>query len=197
MKKLLLSLCVLMLAACASVQKIESGDRTLGERFTVTLEGDWNQVKAPNIGPPDTETWTMEGLPIDQMLIYTGLKNGQAIHAVRQNANSSTPAPKNFEFRSTMQPDEIAGLFEGMLTRDGSAFKLVKLEPTTFAGGKGFRFDYALTRKVDHVQLAGFGYAIVDKDMLYAVIYHAPRLVFFERHKTRVEQIAKSARLKG
>ena len=197
MKKLLALTLITVLAACASVQKIESGDRTLGERFTITLDGAWNQVKAPNISPPNTETWTMEGLPVDQMLIYTGLKDGQAIHAVRANPNSATPAPKNFEFRSSMQPDEIVALFEGMLTRDRSVFKLVKLEPSAFAGGKGFRFEYALTRKLDNVQLSGIGYAIVDKGDLYAMVYQAPRLAFFARHQGRVEQIARSARLKG
>ncbi len=196
MKKTLLLVLLVLLSACASVQKIESGDRTVGERFQITLEGDWNQVKAPNISPPNSETWTMEGLPIDQLLLYTGLKNGQAVHAVSPAQSNANPPPKTFEFRSTMQPDEIVGLFEGTFSRGGSVFKLVKLEPAAFAGGKGFRFEYAITRKVDNVQLSGVGYGLVDKGDLYAIVYQAPRMAFFARHQGRVEQIAKSARLK-
>jgi hypothetical protein len=95
-----------------------------------------------------------------------------------------------------MQPDQIVAMFEGMLTRDGSSFKLVKLEPATFGGEKGFRFEYSLIRRVDNVQLAGMGYAAVSKGELFALLYSAPRLTFFSRHQGRVDQIARSARLK-
>jgi hypothetical protein len=95
-----------------------------------------------------------------------------------------------------MQPDEIVTLFEGMLTRDGSRFRLLKLQPSAFGGGKGFRFDYALTRKVDNVQLSGVGYSTVSDGELFAMVYMAPRLAFFERHADGVEEIAKSARVK-
>jgi len=96
-----------------------------------------------------------------------------------------------------MQPDEIVALFEGMLTRDGSEFKLVKLEPAVFGGVKGFRFEYAVTRKTDNVVLLGIGYSAVSKGELFALVYQAPRLTFFSRHKHRVEQIARSARVKA
>ena len=184
---------VLMLAAlagCVAVVKVESGQRTLGERMVVSLEGAWNQINAPGLGP--AQTWTMEGLPVDQLLIYSGLQDDQAIHA-----ESSAAKAKSFKFRSGMQPDEIVSLFEGMLTRDGSNFKLVKLEPASFGGGKGFRFEYALTRKVDNVQLSGLGYGTVSRGELFAILYMAPRLTFFSRHRVSVERIAASALVKG
>ena len=189
MKKVLAALALCTLCACASVSKVESGSQNIGERMSVHLEGAWNHVSAPGMGP--AQTWTMEGLPVDQLLVYSGLKDGDAVHA---GASSSQ---KSFNFRSSMQPDEIVGLFEGMLTRDGSQFKLVKLEPAAFGGGKGFRFEYALTRKADNVVLAGVGYGTVSKGELFALLYLAPRLTFFARHKDRVEQIARSAQVKS
>ena len=135
----------------------------------------------------------MEGLPIDQLRLYSGLKDGQAIHATA--FGSADAQRKTFNFRSGMQPDEIAALFEGMLTRDGSRYKLLKLEPATFGGGKGFRFEYSLTRKIDNVELSGIGYATVNKGELFAIVYQAPRLGFFPRHVGRVEQMARSARV--
>ena len=193
MKNLLIVLLVSVLAGCASAVKVESGDRTIGDRLLVTLDSAWNQINASGMGP--AQTWTMEGLPVDQLLIYSGLKDGQAIHAER--TYSSSNPQKSFIFRATMQPDEIVALFEGMLTRDGSRFKLVKLEPATFGGAKGFHFEYSLTRKLDSVQLSGLGYGTVSKGELFAFVYQAPRLTFFPRHQGRVEQIARSARLKG
>lgn len=191
MKNILVVLVLLALSGCVSVAKIESGDKKMGERMTISIDGAWNHVNAPGMGP--AETWTMDGLPIDQLLLYSGLKDGQAIHAA---AGGGTDAQrKSFIFRSGMQPDEIAALFEGMLTRDGSRYKLVKLEPVTFGGSKGFRFEFSLTRKIDNVELSGVGYGTVSKGELFAIVYMAPRLGFFPRHAGRVEQMARSARV--
>jgi len=189
MKNLLIAIVLLALSGCVSVgvTKIESGDKKVGERMAVSIDGAWNHVNAPGMGP--AETWTMEGLPIDVLLMYSGLKDGQAIHA------TSGGSAKSYVFRSGMQPDEIAGLFEGMLTRDGSRYKLVKLEPVTFGGGKGIRFEFSRTRKLDNVELSGIGYATVSKGELFAIVYMAPRLGFFPRHAGRVEQMARSARV--
>jgi hypothetical protein len=189
MRTLFVVIVIAALSGCASVAKVDSGEQALGERMSLHLEGAWNHVTAPGMGP--AQTWTMEGLPVDQLLIYTGLKDGEAVHG------GGTGAQKSFHFRSSMQPDEIVALFEGMLTRDGSQFKLVKLEPAGFGGVKGFRFEYALTRKTDNVVLTGMGYGSVSKGELFALLYAAPRLSFFSRHKDRVEQIARSARVKG
>ena len=75
-----------------------------------------------------------------------------------------------------MQPDDIVAMFEGMMTRDGSAFKLNKLEPMNFGGQKGFRFEFSLTRKVDGVELSGVGFGTVANGELYAMLYAAPQL---------------------
>ena len=191
MRTILVLLLALAASGCVSVAKVESGDKTIGERLSLTLDGARNRISAPGMGP--AETWTMEGLPVDQLLIYSGVKDGQAIHAEGVAASSSQ---KSFHFRSGMQADVIAGLFEGMLTRDGSRYTLVKLEPVMFGGIKGFKFDYALTRKIDNVQLSGVGYGAVSRGELLALVYMAPRLAFFARHGPTVEEIARSARVK-
>jgi hypothetical protein len=190
MRNLIIALLLLGLAGCAAVAKIESGDRTIGDRLIINLDGAWNHLNPSGSGP--AQIWTMEGLPIDQLLLYSGLKDGQAIHEAGPGGSSR----KTFNFRSTMQPDEIAALFEGMLTRDGSSYKLVKLEPATFGGRKGFRFEYSLIRKFDNVQLSGVGYGTVSRGELFAIVYMAPRLAFFSLHVTSVENMARSARVK-
>lgn len=189
MKRLPVICAVLMLSGCVSVAKVETGERTIGERMRVTIEGAWNHLNAPGLGP--AELWTMEGAPVDQLLLYSGIKDGQPIHA----EDFGSGEKKSFSFRSNMQPDEIASLFEGMLTRDGSRYKLMKLEPASFSGQKGFRFEYSLARKVDNAQLLGVGYAAVSRGELFAVIYMAPRLVFYPRHIARVDSIGKSMRI--
>jgi hypothetical protein len=179
-----------VLAACVTVSKIDTGEQTIGERMLVTLEGPWNQVNTPAMEP--AKVWTMEGLPLDQLLVYSGIKNDEKVSGPAPGA----AARKDFVFRSSMQPDEVVTMFEGMLTRDGSQFKLVKLEPASFGGEKGFRFEYSIVRRGDNAQLSGVGFGAVSKGELFALLYHAPRLTFFPRHQPRVEQIARSARLK-
>lgn len=178
------------LAGCATrqVTKIESGDQVIGERLQVKVTGPWNHFSSPLLAP--AEAWTMEGLPIDQLLIYSGVKDGEPIHPI-----SSGTGGKSFNFRSNMQPDEIVAMFEGALTRDGSTFKLAKLEPSSFAGTKGLRFEYAIVRKIDGVPLSGVGFAGVSNGELFAMLYSAPRMGFFPRHQQRVEEIAKTAKV--
>ena len=190
MKRILAIVLLAALAGCASVSKIESGEQTVGERLTVHLEGAWNHLQnVPGLGP--AHTWTMEGLPVDQLRIYVGVKDGETVHQPDSSGNR-----KNFAFRSSMQTEDIVAMFEGMMTRDGSVFKLVKLEPMAFAGQKGFRFEFSLVRKLDNVQISGVGYGAVAKGELYAMLYAAPQLGFFARHQPAVEQMARSARLK-
>ncbi|HJW24503.1 MAG TPA: hypothetical protein VJ576_06350 [Rhodocyclaceae bacterium] len=186
MKKLLFIVLALVLAGCASVKKVESGNHVVGERLSLNIQGMWNHLDFPGIKP--AEVWTMEGVTVDEFLIYSGIRDGQAMHP----ETAASGQAKSFVFRSAMQSEEIVSMFEGVLTRDGSSFKLLKLEPYAFGGKKGYRFEYERNRKVDNVQLRGVGFGAVDRGELFAMLYHAPRLTFFPRHKDRVEAIAKS-----
>lgn len=188
MKKLLLVALVVVLSACGTVRKVESGNHMVGERLSVNIEGAWNHLDFPGIRP--AEVWTMEGVTVDEFLIYSGIKDGQAMHS------DTNGQKKNFVFRSGMQAEEVVSMFEGVLTRDGSNFRLTRLEPYPFGGRKGYRFEYERIRKVDNVQLLGVGFGAIDQGELFALIYQAPRLTFFPRHKDRVEAIARSVAIK-
>jgi len=193
MKTIAAVLLALVLSACATATKIESGERNVGERLRIVLEGDWNKITAPGMNGPNSETWTMEGLPVDQLLIYSGLKENEAVHSDFGSRGDKKP----FTFRPNMQPDQIVAMFEGMLTRDGSTFRLVKLEPVSFGGSKGVHFEYSLIRTTDNVELTGTATAAISKNELFAIVYQAPKLVFFPRHQERVKRIMYSARIQG
>jgi hypothetical protein len=103
MKKLLLLPLSCLLAACVSAVKVDSGERAIGERLAFNIDGAWNQINAPGIGP--AQVWTMEGLPIDQLLVYSGIKDGEAISSSGTSvaSNTSGTSRKTFNFRSSMQ----------------------------------------------------------------------------------------------
>jgi len=186
MKNLLLLTVALLLTACASVKKVESGANLVGERMSINVDGNWNHLDFPGIKP--AQVWTMEGLTIDELLVYSGIRDGQTMHP----ESAAGSKQKDFAFRKTMQSEEIVSMLEGVLSRDGSTFKLRKLEPFSFGGRKGFRFEYERIRKVDNVQMRGVGFGAVDKEELFALVYQAPRLTFFPRHESRIEAIAKA-----
>lgn len=191
MKKILLLVVLLSaLAGCGSVRKIESGTVTVGERLSLNIEGNWNHLDFPQLKP--AKIWTMEGVTVDELLIFSSIRDGEALHADRNTGGNK----KDVTFRSSMPPEEIVSMFESLLTRDSSTFKLTKVEPYPFGGKKGIRFDYERIRKSDSVVQNGMGFGTIDKGELFAMIYQAPRLTFFPRHKARVELMAKSVLVK-
>lgn len=181
----------LLLGACASVSKVATGDAVVGERMTLKLETPWNQFGAGMTN--NIPTWTVEGVTVDALQFYVGIKDGQRLA-------EATPADKSQKpliFKAGMQPAEVVSLYEAMLTRDGSSFQLDKLEPADFLGGPGFRFEYSLNRKVDDVPMRGMAYGAVRKGELFVIHYSAPRLVFYPRYLGRVETLARSAQLRS
>lgn len=179
-----------MLAACntVSIVKMEAGEQNTG-RMQVKLDNAWNHVVVPASDLPNIQRWTMEGIGIDTLMVYSGIKNGEAMN---KPANSKKPV---FAFRSDMQADQIVALYESLYTSDGSVFKLNRLEPSAFGGGKGFHFEYSVIRKDDNVELHGIASAIVDQGELFAVVYHAPKLAFFPRQQAQVRQIMGSVKI--
>jgi hypothetical protein len=190
MNRLLLIALACLLAACGTVRKVESGKHTIGERLAVSIDGSWNHLDFPGIKP--AQVWTMEGVTVDELLIYAGIKDGQMMHAEGPAGGKQ----QNFVFRGNMQTEAIVAMLEGVLSRENATFKLTKLEPYPFGGRPGFRFEYERIRKVDNVQQFGVGFGAVDKGELFALIYHAPRLTFFPRHQAQVEAMAKAALIK-
>ena len=189
MKKLIIVALTLLLGACASVTKVDTGTRTVGERMSMTIDAPWNHVDFPGTKPG--ELWTMEGIAVDEFRIYSGIKNNEVMHHETFDRQR-----KSFAFRSAMQTDEIVAMFEGIVTRDQSSFTLNKLEAYPFASRKGFRFEFSRVRKSDSVQQRGIGYGVIDKGELFAMVYIAPRLTYFDKYLPRVEAIVRSVHIR-
>lgn len=191
MKRLLIiALTVLGLVGCGTVRKVETGSHTVGERLTMHLDGPWNHIDFPGIKPG--QVWTMEGITVDELIIYSGIKDGQVMHI----KDGSQGKRKDIVFRSNMPTEQLVSMFEGVFTRDDSVFKLTRVQPNTFGGQKGFMFEFERIRKNDNVRQLGFGYGAVDNRELFALVYIAPALTFFNKHKATVNAIARSVVIK-
>lgn len=184
-------LLALVIAGCANVSKIGTGETVVRERLAVTVQTAWNQFEH---GLADgTPTWTVEGVTVDALKFYVGIKDGELIAPTPTGGKGVLP----LAFKSTMQPADIVALYQGLLTRDGSSFTLDKLEPARFIDSPGFRFEYSLIRKSDDVRLRGVAYGAVRGGELFLIHYSAPRLGFFPRYVPQVEALAQTARLKS
>ncbi len=185
MKKVILILLVGLLSSCANVVKVESGEFKVSEHMSLTLTGAWNQLKAPSLKP--AIVWSMEGVTVDQLLIYSDIKEGDTLVP---NGLFDSEKNKKFIFHSTMDFSQIASLFEAKFTADGSIFNLDKIEPKVISKQKGVKLEFSVIRKTDNVKMQGLAYCVVFNNQLYALIYQAPKLTFFKRYQEDVEKMA-------
>ena len=191
MKKLLLALAfAAFLGGCAQVTKIGPGEATIAERIGVPVDSGWNQLDGRFGGSHAAAIWTTEGLAIDQLNFYVGVKDGDLIAA------NPGKEQRPLAFKATMQPHEVVALFEAFYSRDGSSFKLDKLEATEFLGQRGWRAHYTVVRKLDDVKLSGSAWATVRAGELFAMTFAAPSVGFYARQIGKVEKAAAAARFK-
>ncbi len=183
----------LLLAACTVFSKVGPGAVTIKD-MTVSLEAPWNRFDLGlplNQAPGATEVWTRDGITLDTLAFYVGLAEGETVGYALPQSKAKLPP-----FRAKMLPHEIVELLETTITQDGSAFRLGRLEPAPFAGTEGFRFEYAMTRKVDGLALSGVGYGAVVNSRLYLMTFSAPRSYYYPRALPAVEAVARSVQLK-
>lgn len=196
MKKLLALLLVSLLAACTSIVKVE-GDQVIKNRMAVKLTDAWNKVELPGNQQP-FDVWTQEGLTIDHLRFWAAVaSNQELIKQPRTSVPQGGKAARTPTYVAGMQPDQLVSLFETLYAADGSIVVMNKVEPAAFAGEKGVRFEFSVTRKSDDVQLRGVGWVAVKKNELFAATFVAPRLSFFPRLLPKAENVVKTAQIKG
>ncbi|HSI58660.1 MAG TPA: hypothetical protein VLA16_13970 [Ideonella sp.] len=184
-------LVTLLIAGCAAVSKVEVGQTLVGDRLVIQVDSAWNRFER---GLADnTPTWTQEGITVDALQFYPGVKDGEEIAPPLRDGQKKQP----LTFKASMQPVEIVALFQALHSRDGSSFELQKIEPAEFVGVRGFRCEFAVIRKIDDVRLRGMAYGAVRDGRLYLISYTAPRLGFYAKYAARAEAIARSASLKS
>lgn len=201
MKTVLTLLLAFMLAACASVNRME-GEQVVNGKLAVQVDEAWNQVEDRWEGTP-YETWTQEGIPLDHLRIWGGVQPGQPL-MTRPMFYSREPdarEPRVPTFRTGLTPERLVALFEELYANAGTV-TLTKVERAAFAGQNGVRFEFTLERRRDDLTMRGVGWIAVRPDPvrgeeLYAATFVAPRAAFFERLLPKAEAVVKTARVKG
>lgn len=190
MSRWLLVLVLALLSGCAAMSKVGPGEVTVRDSLAVSLDGPWNQWSLG--ATKKSETWTIDGLPLDRLVFYVGIADGEALDERRERKDRQIP-----KYRAAMQAHEIVEMYEIIATYDGSTFQRQKLAPAPFAGGEGFRFEFSRMRKEDELEMRGIGYGVVRAGKLYLVVFEAPRSHYYTRHLSRVEGLLKSVRIRS
>jgi hypothetical protein len=188
MKKILAIVLGLLLAGCAAVVKVE-GDQVLNNKMAIKLPEAWNRLNSP--GQPYA-VWTQEGASLDQLRLWAGLPAGKPIVTLPAPP-AGQKAARVPTFTNDMTPDQLVSLFEILYSADGSQVKITRIEPGSFAGAQGVRFEFLVTVKKTDLQVRGMGWAAVRNNELYAATYHAPELAFFKRLAPKAEAVVKTA----
>jgi hypothetical protein len=201
MKTLVPLLLAVLLAACTTVSRMD-GDQVVNERLAVHVSEAWNKVSDPWEVPP-YDTWTQEGIPLDHLRIWAGIRPGQAIMVNYPGYSRDVDArdPRVPRFRAGLPPERLVSLFEQFYATAGSV-TITRMEPTVFAGQKGVRFEFTLARRRDDLNLLGVGWLAVRPDAtygeeLFAATFVAPRLSFYKRLLPMAEAVVKTARIRG
>lgn len=195
MRTLLALALALVLAACASVAKVE-GDQVVNGKLVVSVPAAWNKVTDPWEAEP-YDVWTQEGIPLDHLRLWGGVKSGKALMA-KPLVLFRAPGEKDARyptFTAGLPPDKLVNLFESLYANEG-VVSITRVEPTVFAGEKGVRFEFTLERRLDDVTLKGVGWVAEHKGELFAATFAAPRLTFFPRLLPMAEAVVKTARIK-
>jgi hypothetical protein len=189
----IVALCLLVTACAApgpKLQAVSVGETVVEQRLAVVATTPWNRFESGQT-EGRIATWTHEGMPLDTVQFYVGIKSGDPIAPAPTDAKAARPPV----FRAEMTPSEIVELLRATWTEGGSDFTLERLESREFSGHAGFQFRYAFIRGGDEVQMRGVAYgAVIDRE-LFLIDYMAPRLGYFERFLPEVEALAASARV--
>jgi len=179
-----------LLSACGTVVNQLEGEQRLGQRLSVQLPTAWNRFEQDASVP--YQVWTQEGLMLDQLRIWAAIEPEQAL--LQKPAYDGKKEAQLPTFRAGLRPDQWVGLLEAVYATDGSVVSIDKVEPTTWAGARAVRFEFALARQGDDLALRGVGWATEKDQAFFAAVFTAPRLHFYGQLLPQVQALMRTAR---
>lgn len=181
MKKMLMLVALFALSACAMWERIEK-PQTIGPdgSYSVELPVGWVRAMYAN----DRILVTRDGLGL------------QHIAVIRQPIDKAFPRIKKSAAENLL-PSELAELQIAEMKTEAEQFSSINVienAPATIFGRPGFRLHVSFKNERGLVfdrHICGFS----DKKGYYLLIYQAPRLHYFDKHKIEFERVVNSFRL--
>lgn len=159
----------------------------------VTPGTSWN--RSPN-GAFDVaweENWTENGPMLDSIGFIGGLPDGQAIAKQRVKDDRQVPV-----FHTDMSPQDLVSMLESYyrIKAGATTFETKGIQPATFVGKPGLRFDYAYVG-ADNVKRRGRAVIAIADTKLYMMTLDAAELHYFAAALPEFEAMAAAASAKS
>ena len=180
-KKLPLMLIVLVLGACGTqLVLVEPGAHTIDDRYTVTSEIAWNEVKED-----EAVVWTNDGFALETIRFYAGLDEGDTLFEwADEEEDNHYPL-----YQADMQASEVAEYVAHSLETLGFQEVTVSgLRPTEFGSRSGYRFEMEMLT-AEGMDVDALAVGASDDDGLDLILYMGERHYYFPKYRDAVEKI--------
>ena len=175
-------------SACIPIpyELVPSGDRLIGDAYTVNSPVDWTKLKQPEF-----EIWTVDGFSLQSLRLYGSISDGQSLVP----ADPSAPKKKVPRYREGMEAIDVADLVEATLEIFGATKVAISdIRPAPFGGRDGFRFEVEFVEEGLIYLAAALG-SIDDQGRLDLIVYAGTQQHYFELRRDAVDKIFASVRL--
>lgn len=158
--------------------------------FTATPTSTWNRLQQKE--GKYQEIWTIDGDKLNRVIFLGGVPDGEPL--LKERDKKRDPLPK---FGAKMLLPDIPVLLERTYrTYYGTpAVEVAAMEPASFAGEAGIRFEYRYTDADDEVERRGEAFAVIRNKQLFMIAFEAPKLYYFDRDIGKFHALVQSARL--
>lgn len=178
-----------LLAACASGGAGGRLQEAGGARvFDLALDTDldWARLKAPR-----QEQWTIDGAPLNQLIIISRIKPGEHVFLGARERRSRPDGPW---FRPGMRPDEVRDIvLDGLRGGGWANVRGSALRPAAWGPTPGLRFDLALDNP-GGLQYRGLATAAEREGRLTLLVWIAPAEHYYGRDAEAVSRLFDSLR---
>ena len=159
--------------------------------FTAQPASTWNRLQQKE--GKYQEIWTIDGDHLNRVIFLGGVPDGEAL--LKERDKKRDPLPR---FGQNMLLPDIPVLFERTYRSyyGTPAIEVGAMEPVSFAGEQGIRFEYAYTDTDDEVERRGEAYAAIKNKQLFLMAFEAPKLHYFERDISLFHNLVQSAKIR-
>jgi hypothetical protein len=180
---------VLWLAGCATGgaggRLQEAGDARVFD-LALDTDLDWARLKAPR-----QEQWTIDGAPLNQLMIISKVKPGEHVFLGARERRSRPDGPW---FRPGMRPDEVRDIvLDGLRGGGWANVRGSDLRPARWGDASALRFDLALDNP-GGLMYRGLATAAEREGRLTLLVWIAPAEHYYDRDAEAVSRLFDSLR---
>jgi len=180
-----------LLAGCAEKYTLVPAAATPVARnaMTVTPSVAWNRIPRSPSDIAEEENWTANGPLLDTISFVGGLADGRPVVKQRRRASQQVPV-----FRGDMSPQDLVSMLESYhrIRDEVTLFETTGVQPTTFLGSPGTRFDYQYVG-ADQLRRRGRAVMAIVEGRLYMIVLTAARSHYFDAALPELDRMTSGA----